>query len=93
MSRFLHEYELPSLKIPRVVGLSHQAMDPNFTITRVNLATLQIARNRFEEAQTQLTNQSVLSLAALEKEEVDSAQLTLSEHERLKEAILQLTVA
>ncbi len=80
------EYDLAETLLKEAV-----AMDPNFTIARVNLATLEIARNRFEEAQTQLTNLSAFPLAAIEKEEVDSAQLALSEHGRLKEAISQLT--
>ena len=81
------DYDLAETLLKEVI-----AMDPSFTIARVNLATLQIVLNRFEEAQTQLTELLALSLAPFEKEEVDSAQLALSEHERLKAAISQLTI-
>ncbi len=67
------------------------AMDPTFTSARVNLATLQILLNRFEEADVQLTEVAELPLAPLEKQEVESARLALSEHNRLKEAIAELT--
>lgn len=66
-------------------------MDPSFTIARVNLATLQVPLERFEDAEAQLTEVSGLSLSPLEKEEIESVQLALSEHKRLKNAISQLT--
>jgi len=66
-------------------------MDPSFTIARVNLATLQVPLERFEDAEAQLTEVSGLSLSPLEKVEIESVQLALSEHKRLKNAISQLT--
>ena len=67
------------------------AMNPSFTIARVNLATLQIILNRFEDADARLKEVSGLLLAPVEKKEIESAQLALSEHTRLKGAIAELT--
>ncbi|MDG2048394.1 MAG: tetratricopeptide repeat protein [Halioglobus sp.] len=66
-------------------------MNPSFTIARVNLATLQITLNRFEDAEARLKEVAGLLLAPVEKKEIESAQLALSEHARLKGAITELT--
>ena len=65
-------------------------LDPNFTLAVVNLATLQIERDQFEEAQAQLSALAHRSLPPVEREEVASSLRALSEYFRLDAAITQL---
>ena len=73
-------------------GLFEEAisLDPNFTMARVNLATLQILLNRFDDATAQLAEVSALPLSLMERKEVESAQRALSEQKRLNGALSQL---
>lgn len=67
-------------------------MNPDYTVARVNLATLQVVLGRYKEAETQLNALAELPLPALERSEVDSARLALSEYFRLNQAITSLVV-
>lgn len=67
-------------------------MNPDYTVARVNLATLQIIRGRYQEAETQLNALAELPLPDDERSEVDSSRLALSEYFRLNQAITSLVV-
>lgn len=74
-------------------GLYLEAIEiaPDFTLARVNLASLQVTRGRFEKARELLDAVAVLSLPPTERYEVDAAQLAISEYFRLNEAIAELS--
>lgn len=55
-------------------------MAPAFTLAQVNLATLYVEMSRFEEASTQLNALAKLTLAPVEREEVEKSKLSLSEY-------------
>ena len=62
-------------------------MNSEFTLARVNLASVQVELNRFEEADQQLRALSGLKLSAEEQEEVDSTRIALRQFRQLKPAI------
>jgi Tfp pilus assembly protein PilF len=62
-------------------------MNSQFTLARVNLASVQAELNRFAEADQQLRALSGLKLSAEEQEEVDSTGMTLHQFQHLKPAI------
>jgi len=64
-----------------------ERMDPTFTLARVNRATLQIERRRYEDAREQLAELEKQSLPPPERREVQSALASLGEYTRLKDAI------
>jgi Flp pilus assembly protein TadD len=61
--------------------------DPNFSLARVNRATMQIERKRYDEARRQLTLLEKQALTPDERQEVESARDSMNEHARLNEAI------
>ena len=65
-------------------------MAPAFTLAQVNLATLYVEMSRFEEASTQLNALAKLTLAPVEREEVEKSKLSLSEYYHLKEPLAVL---
>ncbi len=66
-------------------------LDPGFTLVLVNLATLYIERDQFEEARAQLSALAKRPLPPVERKEVTSSQQALSEYFRLEEAIARLS--
>ncbi len=64
--------------------------DPEFTIARVNLATLQIERGRFDQAREHLSRLQHLPLPPPERHKVASSQLAIAEYFRLRDAITLL---
>ncbi|MFT4519743.1 MAG: Flp pilus assembly protein TadD [Halioglobus sp.] len=69
------------------------ALDPNFTLAHVNLATLQIERHRYEEASSQLRELGKVKLPTQELREVTSAHVSLSEFHRLTDALTNMNSA
>jgi tetratricopeptide (TPR) repeat protein len=66
------------------------AMEPGFTLGRVNLATLQIELHRYDMAKAQLDELAQLPLPRVEGREVAFAQMAVAEHDRLNDAIAKL---
>lgn len=66
------------------------AMDPGFTLARMNLATVQIELRRYDEAEEQLGALAHLPLPPVERREIENAQLAVAEHRRLDKAITDL---
>lgn len=62
-------------------------LDSNFTLAKVNLATLHIEMSQFEEAQAQLNALAKRTLPPAEREEVENSHTTLLEYFRLKEPL------
>lgn len=80
----------------RVEGQSDEAgelyreairLDPNFSLARVNLATLQIETGQFDDARAQLAGLDGRALPPHEQQEVLSSQQALAEYVRLRDAI------
>ncbi len=65
-------------------------MEPGFTLARVNLATLQIERRRYDKAKAHLDELTLLPLPPVERREVEFALLAVAEHGRLDKAITEL---
>jgi tetratricopeptide (TPR) repeat protein len=61
--------------------------DPTFSLARVNRATMQIERRRYDEARRQLALLEKQALPPQEKREVLAARNSLHEHARLNAAI------
>ena len=61
--------------------------DPNFSLARVNRATMQIERQRYADARRQLTLLEKEALPPDERQEVKSALSSIDEHTRLNSAI------
>jgi len=70
----------------RAEALYQQAiqMDPDLTLTRVNLATVQAELLQFDESRKQLNALMKLSLPPQERNEVDSTHLALEQYFRLQ---------
>lgn len=66
-------------------------IDPDFTLAKVNLATLDIARQRYHEAHAKLTELKSKSLPATERREVASAQTSVGEYLRLNDSLTAMT--
>lgn len=66
------------------------ALAPDFTLARLNLATLAIEQGDFEHSHGQLTALGELSLPLQERQELESAKFAVSEYFRLNEAITAL---
>ncbi|MEZ5501537.1 MAG: tetratricopeptide repeat protein [Halioglobus sp.] len=65
-------------------------LDAGFTLARVNLATVQIELRQYDKAEQQLDELSRTSLPAVERREVEFAQLAVAEYRRLENAIDEL---
>ncbi len=63
------------------------AKAPDFSLARVNLATLRLETGRYEEAASELAALDGRQLPPAEREEVDCARLSLAEYQRLHSAI------
>ena len=66
--------------------------EPDFTLAKVNLATLQIELGRYDEAATQLSALATMQLTPPERAETESAQSAVSEYLRLHRAITAVSV-
>jgi Flp pilus assembly protein TadD len=64
-----------------------QRRDPAFTLARVNRATMQIERHRYDEARQQLELLEQQTLPRQEQQEVAGALDCIAEHARLSDAI------
>jgi tetratricopeptide (TPR) repeat protein len=60
---------------------------PDFSLAKVNMATLQVDLGHFDRAELMLQSLSVSNLASPERQEVSSALTALHEHARLVHAI------
>ncbi|MCW8926966.1 MAG: tetratricopeptide repeat protein [Xanthomonadales bacterium] len=65
-------------------------LEPGFTLAQVNLATLNIEMERFEEAAAQLSALAKLPLPPAERREVKQSMLALDAYFRLQEPIASL---
>ncbi|RLA22655.1 MAG: hypothetical protein DRQ61_05775 [Gammaproteobacteria bacterium] len=70
-------------------ALFHEALRlaPGFTLARVNLATVQVDLQNFDEANKQLNDLEGLPLSLLESEEVNSTRISLDIYNRLQPSI------
>lgn len=66
-------------------------LEPDFTLAKVNLATLHIEMLQFEEAKTQLNALAKRNLPPAEREEIAKSRLVLSEYFRLRESLTVLS--
>ncbi len=64
---------------------------PEFTLVKVNLATLHIERHDYPQAREHLAALDISSLPDAERSEAESAELCLKERERLSQAIGLMT--
>ncbi len=71
----------------RALYLEAIRMEPRFTLAQVNLATLKLERGEYDRAESALSKLQVAPLSAAEREEVESAILSLGEYRRLEPAI------
>ena len=62
-------------------------MNPNFTLARVNLATVQVELERFDQADQQLRALQGTRLSPDERDEVDSTGAALNQYFRVKSAL------
>lgn len=67
-------------------------LQPDFTLARVNLATVLTELGRFDEAKQRLEALKNTTLTPAERNEVISTLVTLSEHQRLQKTIEALRV-
>ena len=65
-------------------------MAPDFTLARVNLATLEIELRHYDNAAEQLDELAQQPLPQAERREVAFAQMAVAEHNRLHDAIAEL---
>jgi Flp pilus assembly protein TadD len=63
------------------------AVNPQFSLARVNLATVQVELERFEEAALNLRALEGVSLPANERDEIDSTRQALQQFQRVRPAI------
>jgi len=83
------------LQADDAAALYREALEraPNFSIARVNLATLQLETGNYDEAGAQLDALAGVKLPPAERDEVASARLALAEYLRLAPALQELTAA